>query len=126
MVLPVPGGDDEGGGDRADLDIDPPEVEHGRAIYCDAADSVPVRGGSKTAGGTGTKELVGADRGQLEGGQGKDGSNGRSSGRGGGAGVDGLGLGIRGRHTGGDRVQHRGGGVPGSKRLQWSRVERGG
>ena len=27
---------------------------------------------------------------------------------------------------GGDRGRHRGGGVPGSKRLQWSGVERGG
>ena len=27
---------------------------------------------------------------------------------------------------GGDRRRHRGGGVPGSKRLQWSGVERGG
>ena len=42
MVLPVPGGGDEGGGDRADLDIDPPEAEHNRAIYCDAANSGPV------------------------------------------------------------------------------------
>ena len=42
MVLPVPGGGDEGGGDRADLDVDPSEAEHGRAIYCNAADSGPV------------------------------------------------------------------------------------
>ena len=62
VVLPVPGGGDEGGGDRADSDIDPPEAEHGRAIYCDSADSGPVRGGSKTAGVTGPKEMVGADR----------------------------------------------------------------
>ena len=39
VVLPVPGRGDEGGGDRAHLDIDPPEAEHGRAIYCDAANS---------------------------------------------------------------------------------------
>ena len=90
MVLTVPGGGNEGGGDRADLDIDPPEAEHVRAIYCDAADSGPVLGVSKTAGGTGPKEMVGADGDQLEGGQGKGGSNGRRSG---GAGVDGLGLG---------------------------------
>ena len=47
MVLPVPGGGDEGGRDRADLEIDPPEAEHGRAIYCGVDDSGPVRGGSK-------------------------------------------------------------------------------
>ena len=29
-------------------------------------------------------------------------------------------------HRGGDRGRHRGGGVPGSKRLQWSGVERSG
>ena len=61
MVLPVSGGGDDGGGDRADSDVDPSEAEHGRTIYCDTADSGPVRGGSKTAGGTGPKEMMGAD-----------------------------------------------------------------
>ena len=42
MVLPVPGGGDGGGGDCADLDVDTSEAEHGRAIYCDAADSGPM------------------------------------------------------------------------------------
>ena len=69
MVLPVPGGGYKGGRDRADLDIDPPEAEHGRAIYCNAADSGSVRGGSKTVGGTGPKEMVGVDGDLLEGGQ---------------------------------------------------------
>ena len=50
VVVPIPVGGDEGGGDFADSDFNPPEAEHGRAIYCDAADSGPVRGGSKTAG----------------------------------------------------------------------------
>ena len=50
MVLPLPGGGDEGDGDRADSDIDPSEAEHGRSIYCDAANSGPVRGSSNTAG----------------------------------------------------------------------------
>ena len=116
VVLPVPGGGDEGGRDCADSDIDPPEAEHGRTIYCDAANFGPVRGGSKTARGTGPKAVVGADGDRLEGGQGKGGSNGRS----GGAGVDGLRLEPQGRHTGWDRERHRGGGVPGSKRLQRS------
>ena len=61
MLLPVPGRGDEGGEDCADSDVDPSVAEHGRAIYCDAADSGPVRGGSKTAGGTGNEEMVGAD-----------------------------------------------------------------
>ena len=102
MVLPVPGGGDEGGGDRADSDIDPPEAEHDRTNYCNATDSGPVRGGSKTAGGTGPKEMVGADGDQLEGGHGKGGIKGmRRRGEGGGARVDGLRLGDRSRHTGG-------------------------
>ena len=42
VVLPVTGGGDEGGGDRLDSYLNPPEAEHGRAIYCDAADSGPV------------------------------------------------------------------------------------
>ena len=126
MVLPVPGVSDEGGGDRADSDVDPSEAEHGRSIYCDATDSGPVRGGSKTAGGKGPNEMVGEDGDPLEGGQGKGGIKGRRSSGGGRAGVDGIVLEARGRHTGGDRVRHRGGGVPGSKRFHWSGVERGG
>ena len=116
MVLPVTGGGDEGGRDHADLDIDPPEAEHGRAIYCDAADSGPVRGASKTSGCTGPKVVVGADGDRLEGGQGEGGINRRGSG----AGIEGHGLGVRGRrqHTGWDRERHGGGAVPGSKRLQ--------
>ena len=42
VVLPVPGRGDEGGRDRADPDVDPSEAEHGRTIYCDAADSGPM------------------------------------------------------------------------------------
>ena len=119
MVLPVPGGGDEGGGDSADSDIDPLEEEHGRAIYCDVDNSGPVRGGSKTAGCTGPKAVVGADGNRLEGGQVKGGSNRRAD-------IDGLGLGVRGRHTGWDRKRHGRGCVPGCKRLQWSGVEWGG
>ena len=127
MVLPVPGRGNEGGGDSADSDVDPSEAEHGRTIYCDAADSGPMQGGSETAGGTGPKEMMEVDGDRLEGGQGKGGSKGRRlSGGGGGAGVDGLGIGARSRHTGGDRGRHQGGGVPGCKRLQWSGVERSG
>ena len=42
VVLPIPGGSTEGGGRREDQDVDPPETEYGRAIYCDATDSGPV------------------------------------------------------------------------------------
>ena len=65
VVLPVPGGGNEEGGYCVDSDIDPPETENGRAIYCDAADYGPVRVGSKTAEGTGPKDMVGADGYQL-------------------------------------------------------------
>ena len=71
--------------------------------------------------------MVGADRDRLEGGQGKGGSKGRRRSDGaGGAGVDGLGLVARSRHTGGDCGRHQVGGVPGGKRLQWSGAERSG
>ena len=42
VVLPVPGGGDEEGGNHADSEINPPEAEHRRAIYCNAVDSGPV------------------------------------------------------------------------------------
>ena len=63
----------------------------------------------------------------MEGGQGIDGSEERRRrGDGVGAGVDGIGLGARNNRTGWDRGRHRGGGVPGSQRLQWSEVEQSG
>ena len=36
--LPLPGGGSKGGGCREGQDINPPETEYGRAIYCDEAD----------------------------------------------------------------------------------------
>ena len=127
VVLLVPGRGDEGGGGCEDPDVDPSEAKHGRAIYCDAAYSGPMRGVSETDGDTGPKEMVGADGDRLEGGQGKGGSKvRRRRGGGGRAGVYGLGLGAQSRHTRGDRRRHRGGSVPGIKRLQWSGVEQSG
>ena len=94
VVLPVPGGGNEGVGDREDPDVDPSEAEHGRTIYCNAADSRPMQGGNETAGDTVPKEIMGADGDQLKGNQGKGGSKGRrQSGGAGGSGVDRLGLG---------------------------------
>ena len=39
MVLPISGGGFEGGGCREGQAVNPPETEHGRAIYCNEADS---------------------------------------------------------------------------------------
>ena len=36
MVIPITGGSDEGGRDRSDSDLNPPEAEYGRTIYCNA------------------------------------------------------------------------------------------
>ena len=61
MVLPFPGGSDEGGRDRVDSDVDPSEAEHGRTIYCDAANYGPMQVGSEMTGGTDPKEMVGLE-----------------------------------------------------------------
>ena len=42
LVLPFVGGSNEGDRDSSDTDVNPPEAEYGRAIYCDADDSGPV------------------------------------------------------------------------------------
>ena len=42
LVLPFVDRSNEGGRDRPETDVNPPEAEYGRAIYCDAADSGPV------------------------------------------------------------------------------------
>ena len=125
MVLPVPGGGDEGGGDGADPGVDPSEAEHGRAIYCNAADSGPLQGGGETDGETFSKEMVGGDGYRLEGVQGKIGRKGRRrSGGGGRSGVDGLVLGANtpGGTTGGtgEEVYL---GANGSSGAEWSGAE---
>ena len=43
LVLPFVGGSNEGGRDCPGTDVNPPEAEYVRAIYCDAADSGPVQ-----------------------------------------------------------------------------------
>ena len=44
MVLPVPGGSNEGGRIDGGGKIDFKQAEHGRAVYCDATASGPMRG----------------------------------------------------------------------------------
>ena len=61
LILPVVGWSDEGGRDRLDSDVNPPEAEYGCAIYCDAADSGPVRKGHLTARQKSSPGVVGTD-----------------------------------------------------------------
>ena len=62
MVLPFVGGSNEGYRDCLDTDINPPEAEYGRAIYCDTADSGPVRKGHPVARRAGNLVVVRANR----------------------------------------------------------------
>ena len=123
LVLTFSGGSDEGGRDRLDSDVNPLEAEYGCAIYCDAADSGPVQKGQPTAERTGNPEVVGTDGDLLEGSAREGGSSRSDESRN--EGVYGLVVGGQ-RHNGQDRGRHRGGGVPGRKRVQWSGVERSG
>ena len=61
LVLPFVGRSNEGGRDRLDTDVNPPEAEYGRSIYCDAADSRPVRKGHLAARRAGIPSVVGTD-----------------------------------------------------------------
>ena len=61
LVLPFAGESYEGGRDRSDSDVNPPEAEYGRAIYCDAADSGPVQKGRQVARRAGSPEVVVTD-----------------------------------------------------------------
>ena len=59
MVLPFVGRSNEGDRDGSDTDINPTEAEYGRAIYCDTADSGPVRKGHPEARRAGSLAVVG-------------------------------------------------------------------
>ena len=63
LVIPLVGRSNEGGRDLPDTDINPPEAEYGRSVYCNAANSGPVRKGHQAAGRAGTPSVVGIDRG---------------------------------------------------------------
>ena len=62
LVLPFVGGRDEGGRYCSDLDVNPPDAEYSRAIYCNTADYGPVQKGQPTAGRMGSLSVVGTDR----------------------------------------------------------------
>ena len=114
LVLPVIGGSNEGGRDFLDSDVNPPETEYSRAVYCDAPDSGPVQKVYPTARRRGSPEVVGTDGDWLEGST-REGGSSRSSGAGNKI-VDGIGVGGR-RRNGRYRGRHRGGGVPGRERV---------
>ena len=62
LVLPFVGGRNEGDRDGSDTDINPPEAEYGRAIYCDAADYGPVQKGHPASRRTGSSAVVVTNR----------------------------------------------------------------
>ena len=130
MVLPLPGGESKEGGGCEGQNIGPPEIEYGRAIYCDTTDSGALRGGGEAAGDTCPTAVVGTVGNRLEFGPGEgsssSGAGGSKHGR---VGDTGIGSGSRigtSPHAGVDRGRHRGEGVPGSQWFQRGGVERGG
>ena len=58
MVLPLFDGSNEGDRDGSDTDVNPPEAEGGRAIYCNADDYGPVRKGHPEARCAGSQAVV--------------------------------------------------------------------
>ena len=117
MVLPAGGGSNEGDGDGWDSDVNPPEAEYDRAIYCNAADYGPVRTGQPAVRRAGILAVVGKDRDRTEGSAGEGSGSSGGTGNGGG-----FGFRVR-RRTVRGRGRNRGGGVPGSERVQWSGAE---
>ena len=83
-------------------------------------DSEPVRTGHLAARRAGVSSVVGIDKDRPEGSAGEGG--GSSSGT---RNRSGFGFGVRGRTVRGCGT-NRGGGFPGSERVQWIGVERGG
>ena len=114
LGIPTAGGGTEGGGNGGDMDINYPEAEYGSAIYCDAADSEPMQEGHPAARRAGVLAVVGTGgdryRGSAETGSGISGK---------------IGYGVR-RGVGRIHGRRRRGVVPGSERVQCSRVDRGG
>ena len=96
------------------MDIYYTEAEYGRAIYCDAADSGPMRAGHSAARSVGVLEVVGAG-GNIPGGSAETGGGIRNKIR------DGVRGGVgRGADRGRGR---RRGGVSGSERVKCNREE---
>ena len=102
------GGNNEQGGNGGDKDLNSPEVEYGRAIHCDAANSGPIQIVHQSARRAGVLAVVVTDRDRPEGSERE---------RGGSSGGNRSGFGVKGRarrcHG---RKRRRG--VPGSEWVQ--------
>ena len=61
LGIPAVGGNNEGYGNGGDKDINSPEAEYGRTIYCDAANSRPTQAGHLEARRAGVTAVVGTD-----------------------------------------------------------------
>ena len=118
LGIPTAGGDKERSGNGGDTEIHHTEAEYGRAIYYDAANSVPIRAGHPVARSTGVSEAVGLVR-DRPGGSVKTGGSIID---------DEIGDGFRGGFGRGSKRDcgRRRGGVSGSEQVQWSGVEWGG
>ena len=75
MVLPLTGGGHEGGGAHRRLNVHKQKAEHGRALYCYATASGPLRGGDSERGSAGNTEVMGSDGNRLVEGQGEGNGN---------------------------------------------------
>ena len=116
LGIPTAGRGTEGSGNGGDTDIHDTEAEYGRAIYCNATDSGPMKVVHLAARSAGVSVVVGAGRdiplGSTEMGGGI-GDKIREIIRGG------VGRGVKRGHM------RRRGGVSGSKRVKWSGAEDG-
>ena len=106
VVLPLTGGGHEGGGAHRRPNVHKQKAEHGRAVYCYATASGPLRGGNTERGSAGNTEVVGSDGHRLREGKGEGNGNG-------------FGVRIGDGHGGGGGTGNRKQG----KRIKWGGME---
>ena len=66
MVLPLTGVSHEGSGVHQRQNINKQKAEHGRAVYCYATASGPLREGGVVRGEAGNNEVVGPEGNRLQ------------------------------------------------------------
>ena len=115
LDIPADGGNNEGYGNGGDTELNSTEAEYVRRTHCDADDYGPIRTGHPAARRAGVLTVLGTD-GDRPVGSAREGGGNSSRNR------NGSGFGVRGR-AGRRRGRKRRGGVPGSKRVQWSGAE---